>query len=106
MSSESIASLLLGFVLGLYGGVVIARYSRFAELRNEVLRVIRSIDFIQEQNGVVITNVDDVPKLMLVVSDLLFLKHRKAADVVSAIRSDIDEISIHSKSRKAESQRL
>lgn len=39
----------------------------------------------------------DVAKLTLIVSDLLFLKHTKAAEIVSSIRSDIDEISMHAK---------
>jgi hypothetical protein len=97
MSSESIISLFLGFPLALYGSVVFSRFSRFAELRNEVLRIIRTIDFMQEQSGVSITNVQDVPKLTLIASDLLSLKHREAAEVVSAIRSGIDEISMHAK---------
>lgn len=97
MSSEAIIGLLLSLPLGLYGGVVISRYSRFAELRNEVLRIVRAIDFMQEGNKVNITNDQDISKLPLIVSDLLFLKHKEAAEVVSAMRSDIDEISMHAK---------
>lgn len=97
MSSEAIISLLLSIPLGLYAGVVISRYSRFAELRNEVLRIIRTIDFMQEGDRVHITNDQDIAKLTLIVSDLLFLKHRKAAEVVSSIRQDIDEMSMHAK---------
>lgn len=99
MSCDTIIGLLLGIPLsiitGLYSGVILSRYVRFAELRNEVLRVIRRIDFIQEANGVSISKTDDVAKLILISSDLYFLKHRKAGEIVNTIRSDIDEISMH-----------
>jgi hypothetical protein len=99
MSSDTIISILLGIplsiVTGLYSGVILSRYSRFAELRNEVLRVIRTIDFMQESDKVIITNDSDVPKLTLVVSDLFFLKHRKAAEIVTALISDIHEMKMH-----------
>jgi len=99
MSSDTIIGLLLGIPLsiitGLYSGAILSRYVRFSELRNEVLRIIRAIDFIQEQHGVSFSKTDDVAKLLLISSDLYFLKHRKAAEIVNAIRSDIDEISMH-----------
>ena len=49
----------------------------------------------QEADGVSISKTDDIAKLILISSDLYFLKHRKAAQTVNAIRSDIDEISRH-----------
>lgn len=85
----------LSIITGLYSGAILSRYVRFAELRNETLRVIRRIEFIQEANRVFISNSDDIAKLSLIPSDLYFLNHRKAAETVSAIRSDIDEISMH-----------
>lgn len=97
MSSEAIIGLLLSLPIGLYGSVVISRYSRFSELRNEVLRIVRAINFMQEGNKVHITNDQDIAKLPLIVSDLISLKHGEAAEVVLAIRSDIDEISMHAK---------
>lgn len=99
MSSDTIISLLLGIPLsiitGLYSGAILSRYVRFSELRNETLRIIRTIDFMQEADGVSISKTDDIAKLILISSDLYFLKHRKAAQTVNAIRSDIDEISRH-----------
>lgn len=101
MSKESIISLLLGIPLsiitGLYSGVILSRYVRFAELRSEVLRIVRAIDYIQEPSGVLITNDQDMANLPQVAGDLYFLKHRKAGDVVSAIRSDIDEMALHAR---------
>jgi len=99
MSSDTIISLLLGIPLsiitGLYSGAILSRYVRFSELRNETLRIIRTIDFMQEADGVSISKTDDIAKLILISSDLYFLKHRKAAQTVNAIRSDIDKISRH-----------
>ena len=99
MSKETIISLILAFpigiITGLYSGVILSRFTRFSELRNEVLRIIRTIDFMQEQGKLVITNDRDVAKLTLVVSDLLFLKHKKAADIVARISSDIGEKKMH-----------
>lgn len=81
MSSDSVISLLLGIPLsiitGLYSGVILSRYVRFAELRNEVLRIVRAIDFIQEPGRVLISNDQDVAKLVLIAGDLYFLKHRR-----------------------------
>ena len=101
MSSDSIISLLLGIPIGilagLYSGVILSRYTRFVDLRNEALRIIRTIDYMQESDKVKITNDQDVSKLTLIASDLLFLKHRKAGEIVSALRSDIDEMTMHAK---------
>ena len=99
MTSDSIVSLLLGIplsiVTGLYSGAILSRYIRCGDLRNETIRIIRTIDFTQETGGVSITKTDDVAKLSLISSDLYFLEHRKAAEIVNAIRSDIDEMSVH-----------
>ena len=99
MSSDTIISLLIGIPLsiitGLYSGAILSRYVRFSDLRNEALRIIRTIDFMQESGDVSISNTDDVAKLTLISSDLYFLKHRKAAEIVNAIRADVDEISTH-----------
>lgn len=84
MSLETIISLLLGIpiglVSGLYTGLIVTRYARFAELRNETLRIIRTIDFMQDGSKVDVSNDHDVPKLVLISSDLLFLGHRTAGE--------------------------
>lgn len=101
MLSESTISLLLGIpigiITGLYSGVIVSRYVRFAELRNQVLRIIRAIDFIQEPHGVAIRNNQDVSTLTFIASDLMFLEHRRAGEIVSTLRAEIDEISLHAK---------
>lgn len=101
MSYDIIISLLLGIPLsiitGLYSGAILSRYVRFADLRNETLRIIRTMDFMQKSEGVFISKTDDVAKLILISSDLYFLKHQTAAAIVNTIRADIDEISMHAR---------
>lgn len=97
MSSDTIFSLLLGIPIAFYCSAVYGRISHFSELKREVLRIIRTVDFMQEENGVVITKDEEIPKLTLIVSELLFLKHRKAAEDVSRICSDFHEVSMHAR---------
>jgi hypothetical protein len=81
----------VGLISGLYTGVITSRYVRFAELRTEVLRNIRTIDFMQEEAFIRISGANDLPKLHLVASDLLFLGHRKAGESVLSLLREIVE---------------
>jgi hypothetical protein len=94
MSNDSILSLFLGIPLGiisgLYTGIIVTRYARFAELRNETLRIIRSIDFMQESAFIHISNDEELSKFMLISGDMYFLKHSKAAEQVNQLRDDIE----------------
>lgn len=74
-----LGALVTGVVSGLYSGVVIARYSRFSNLRSEALRLVRSIDYMQEPVSLVVANAEGVSKLPLIASDLAFLGHKAAA---------------------------
>lgn len=104
MSVDSLIGLLLsiplGLVSGLYTGLIVTRYARFAELRGEALRIIRAIDFMQEDSGVHITHHEDVPKLLLVSSDLLFLHHRKAGEFVAQLFQQISSTNYDAQSGK------
>jgi hypothetical protein len=101
MSAESIISLFLGIpiglISGLYTGLIVTRYTRFADLRNEALRIIHSINFMEVENVVHITNDEDVSKLLLISSDLLSLHHRKAGERVSQLLKDITSITCNAK---------
>lgn len=97
MSAETIISLLLGIPIAFYCSAVYGRIIRFSEIKREVLRIIRIVDFMQEGTGVVITKDEDISKLSLIISELLSLRHRKAAEEVSRICSDFHEVSIHAK---------
>ena len=99
MSSENMYILLLsltsslpiGVIAGLYSGLIITRYSRFTSLRSEAIRIVRSIDYMASNNNLVITRTEELPKLFLIVSDLLSLKHRKAAETLSTLNTAILE---------------
>lgn len=98
MQSDTVISLVLalpiGVATGLYSGVIVSRYARFADLRNQLLRIIRSIDYMQEQDRLDIKNDQDVSKIMLISGDLFFLKHQKAGQNVSALLSEIEHTKI------------
>lgn len=93
MSIDSIISLLLGIPIGVMGGlwsgIVVARYTRFSELRNEALRIIRRIDFMQDGEKIKVTNHEDISKFSLIASDFYFLKHQKAGQSISALSQDV-----------------
>ncbi|MGZ5540701.1 MAG: hypothetical protein ACXWE3_03120 [Methylobacter sp.] len=82
-------SIPIGLVSGLYTGLIVTRYSRFAELRNEALRIIRSIDFMETEDKVRVSNNENVPNLLNISSDLLFLKHRKAGEQVIQLLKEV-----------------
>jgi hypothetical protein len=93
MKCETLISLMLGIpigvVTGLYSGIIVSRYSRFAELRNQLLRIIRTIDYMEEQSRVDITNDQDVGKIDIIISDLFFLKHKKAGEKMCSVLESI-----------------
>ncbi len=98
MQSDTIISLILalpiGVITGLYSGLIVSRYIRFSDLRNELLRIIRSIDFVQEEKHIYIFNDQDIVKIPLIASDLFFLQHKKAGEIVCDLRKAIDQTKI------------
>lgn len=95
MSPESITSVLLsipiGLLSGLYAGIIVARYQRFADLRNQAVRIIREIDFFLEGQRIRLLRRTEVPELVLISSDLIFIKHRKAGKDLLHLMPEIHE---------------
>ncbi len=95
MSKETILSLILslplGVIGGLYSGLIVARYSRFSELRNEALRIIRTINYMQEEQKIIVSEKNDLPRLTLISSDLLFLQHRRAGNSIVTLSTAVLE---------------
>lgn len=93
MSADSLLSILLsipiGVISGLYTGLIVTRYARFAELRNEALRIIRTIDFVHEAPKILVFNDQDISRLVVIASDLFFLSHRNAGEKVIKLSNDI-----------------
>lgn len=86
-----ILSLPIGVIAGLYSGLIVTRYSRFSDFRNEALRIIRAIDYTQEEKRIIVSKKNDLPKLILISSDLFFLQHRRAADNIVTLSAEISE---------------
>ena len=90
MSKETIISLVLsipiGIISGLYAGVVVARYQRFADLRLQAKKVILEIDWIWEETKMVFPRRNSVREFSTIASDLLFLGHNAAGNNVLEIQ--------------------
>jgi hypothetical protein len=93
MSKETIISLVLsipiGIISGLYAGVVVARYQRFADLRLQAKKVILEIDWIWEETKMVFPHRNSVRELSAIASDLLFLGHKAAGNNVLEIQDSV-----------------
>lgn len=104
MTCEALLSLVLGIpigvVTGLYSGIIVSRYSGFAELRNQLLRIVRNIDYMEEQGRVDITNDQDVGKIQTIIGDLFFLKHMKAGEEMCSVLKSIDHMKMLAASGK------
>ena len=93
MSPETIASIFIsvpiGLISGLYAGLVVARYQRFADLRLQAKRVVIELGCSVEGDHMVFPGRSETPELSIIASDLLFLKHRNAAEVLLLLTSQI-----------------
>ncbi|WP_312400739.1 hypothetical protein [Stenotrophomonas indicatrix] len=89
MSNESLFALLLslpiGVVSGLYSSLIVTKYARFSELRREALRIIRSINFVGDNEGAQIIEPDNLDALALIASDLIGLGHDAAGKEANRI---------------------
>ena len=97
MSHETILSIVIGAFIsvpigiigGLYAGLLVARYQRFADLRLKARRVVQELGFIQEGNRIEIRGPRETPELGFIASELLFLQHREAAEVLLKLGPEI-----------------
>lgn len=93
MTNETILSLLLsvpiGIISGLYAGIIVARYQRFADLRLQAKKLILEIDFIWEDTKMVFPRRKEVPEFSTIASDLFFLGHKSAGTKVLEVLQDI-----------------
>lgn len=89
MSVTFLLSIPIGIISGLYAGLVVARYQRFADLRLEAKKVILQIDFLWEDDHMVFPGRAEIPEFSRISSDLAYLGHKSAAKVVSEIWQDV-----------------
>ena len=104
MSEDSTISLILGIPIGLisgiYTGIIVSRLVRFAELRNETLRIIRGINFIERPPVIEVSNENETSKLILISGDMYFLKHSKAGDILHSLSIEISRTNYEAKAGK------
>jgi hypothetical protein len=95
MSCENLIALIfsvpVGILSGLYSGLIVARYQRFSDLRSQVLRIIREIDFVDENGQINLPRRKDVPELSLIAGDFMFLRHAKAGKRTLCLQKEISE---------------
>jgi hypothetical protein len=93
MSKETILSLLLsipiGIISGLYAGIIVARYQRFADLRLQAKKLILEIDFIWEDPRMFFPRRKETPEFSTISSDFFFLGHKSAGTKVLEVWQDI-----------------
>jgi hypothetical protein len=91
MSKDTVISLVLsiplGIISGLYAGVVVARYQRFADLRLQAKKIILEIDWIQEEDKIVFPRRTSLREFSTIASDFLFLGHKAAGTNVLEIQA-------------------
>lgn len=93
--NETITNLIFsippGIISGLYAGIVVARYQRFADLRLQAKKIILEIEYLSDSNGnrITFTKRKDIPEFSIIGSDLLFLRHKKAADTILQLSKDV-----------------
>jgi hypothetical protein len=95
MSRENLIALILsvpvGIISGLYSGLLVARYQRFSDLRSQVLRIIREIDFVDQNSQINLPRRREVPELSLIAGDFIFLQHAKAGKRTLCLQKEISE---------------
>lgn len=93
MTDETLLGVLLsiplGIVGGIYAGIIVARYQRFADLRSEVLRVIRAIDFMDQDGQAQIKVNKDTTELLYIAGDFAFISHENAYKITATLNKEI-----------------
>lgn len=88
-----------GIIGGIYAGLIVARYQRFADLRSEILRIIRAIDFIMDQDDQVqIKTNKDIADLLYIAGDFAFLRHKNAYMITATLSNEISDSNYQAKS--------
>ena len=108
MSTESIFSLLLsiptGIISGLYAGIIVARYQRFADLRLHAKKLILEIDFVWEDAKMFFPRRKEVPEFFTIASDLFFLGHKSAGKKVLEVSQEIQQSIMEARAGKINSE--
>ncbi|HDH0725660.1 hypothetical protein [Klebsiella aerogenes] len=90
LKSDFFINLLMSLATGGYMGIVISKAVAFSNIKKEALRIVRTIDTLGP-NGAVFHKTENVTTLLLLSSELLGLKHKKAAGVINKVFIDINK---------------
>lgn len=89
---EFFANIIVGMLSGIYAGLIVARYQRFADLRLEARKIVLRIDFMDEESRIVLRNERGIEGFPIIASDLFFLRHRQAGEAVNGLWSKMSKV--------------
>lgn len=87
MGESIFIGILTGIISGAYTGLILSKYVLFTSLRRETLRIVRRINYI---DGEGYSNYESLSELILISSDFLTLKHKRAGEDVMAIFNELN----------------
>ncbi|EJI9985361.1 hypothetical protein ABNJ01_001009 [Salmonella enterica] len=87
MGESIFIGILTGIISGAYTGLILSKYVLFTSLRRETLRIVRRINYI---DGEGYSNYESLSELILISSDFLALKHKRAGEDVMAIFNELN----------------
>lgn len=90
LKSDFFINLLMSLATGGYMGIVVSKAVAFSNIKKEALRIVRTIDTLGP-SGAVFHKTENVTTLLLLSSELLGLKHKKAAGVINKVFIDINK---------------
>lgn len=90
LKSDFFINLLMSLATGGYMGIVVSKAVAFSNIKKEALRIVRTIDTLGP-NGAVFHKTENVTTLLLLSSELLGIKHKKAAGVINKVFIDINK---------------
>ncbi len=92
ISISILIGVLTGVIAGLHSGIVVARMSKFEEVRNQIKRIIWNIDFMYSSGKPEIIARKDISELTFLSSDFYALKHPRAGEQTSVLQGEIDRV--------------
>ena len=86
---EAAWGVVVGLLSGVYAGLVVARYQRFADLRLQAKRLVLQAEYIWEGNKMFFLKKIDMSEFDIISSDFYFLNHRDSGDKMLSLISQI-----------------
>jgi len=84
-----IVGTLIGAAFAFPSGVILARWQRFYQIRDDALRIIQMIDFVNEGGRVAFIRSPEVEKLTLLAGDFFRIRQSAAGEKLGMINQEI-----------------